>query len=193
MMYLARGRVSAVEKWLGKRRTIADRHFVASRDLIAKLGKIRIAAQTWGAAWNAAAARFQLIARDILAYAPLVGIPPAPSLHSEDAAFHRFVLTALGTRVMAEHVSLLVCRRAGGLQLPSFVESMVACVAQDCFPLLNGQTTAFLARDTLQEAMPFDPDEVDGYSGVVPHAVRFLAGYVMACRSQYQRTASSLA
>ena len=98
-------------------------------------------------------------------------------LHGEDAAFQRLVLAGLGTRSTAERASLLVKRSCAGLQVASVVEAAVASVAKDVLLLLNGNTTASaLARNSLREGMYLAPQETAGFVGVVPNAMRFLAG-----------------
>ena len=105
-------------------------------------------------AWDELAALYQLVARGVLSYAPLVGILDAESLHSEDAAFQKLVLSGLGARGTAERTSLLVSRSHAGLQLPSVVEAAVASVSKDTLLLLIGVSPAsFLARDSLREGM----------------------------------------
>ena len=120
----------------------------------------------------------QWIVGGSLNYAPLVGLPAAPSLHQEDAALHRLVLASLRTRITAEHVSLAAPRKFGGLALPSVTEMLVAAVPSDLLCLLNGSSqTSLLARDVLRQALQCDPSELDSHSGLVTDAVRFLAGY----------------
>ena len=64
------------------------------------------------------------------------------------------MLQGLGVRLSAERAGLLVSRAAGGLQLPSVVECMVARVACELLAPLNGSAQAStVARDSLLEGM----------------------------------------
>ena len=67
---------------------------------------------------------------------PLVGIPSPVSLHEEDAAFQRLVLSGLGVRSTAERVSLLAASHSGGLGARSVVGTLVASCASDLVVLL---------------------------------------------------------
>ena len=103
---------------------------------------------------------WQLVARGVLGYAPLMGIPSVQDLHSEDTAFFHMVTvtTGLGTRRTAERVSLTAQRSVGGLRLAYIVECAASSVASDLLSLLNGSTPASgLARNSLREAMRVVP------------------------------------
>ena len=139
------------------------------------------------------AALYQLVVRGVLSYAPLVGVLDAESLRSEDATFQRLVLSGLGARGTAERTSLLVSRSRAGLQLPSVVEAAVASVSKDTLLLLNGVSPAsLLARDSLREGMSLAPGAVEAFSGVLPNAMRFLAGYGVYVHVATDRTVSRL-
>ena len=176
--FVPRALLASEEKLLGKRGCIGDRHSLAAADVVAKLRKVRTMCQIRRASWDEASLIAQLFSRGIIAYCPLVGIPRSQDLHGEDAALHRLIVANLGTRITAERVSLVASRRAGGMQCPSLVESMVASVAQDLVILLNGSTTAaMLARDALREAMSVAPGVADNQGGMIALAIQFLAGY----------------
>ena len=101
---------------------------------------------------------WQLIARGVVGYAPLVGTPAPSHLHAEDSAFLLVVLARLGTRSSVDRMSLAAPRSVGGLQLASVVECVVGAVASELLFLLNGCTLASqLARDSLREVMMADP------------------------------------
>jgi hypothetical protein len=76
-------------------------------------------------------------------------------------------------------MGLLAQRAQGGLQAMSVVETAVAATATSLFWLLNGCTKASTAaRDSLKEATTEQShDTADDYKGIVPDAMRFLAGY----------------
>ena len=80
------------------------------------------------AGWEETVALFQMVARGVLGYAPLVGTMYPRDLHAEDAALQRLLLHGLHVRVSAEHMGLLVSRKQGGLQAPSMVEAVVSAV-----------------------------------------------------------------
>ena len=182
-----------VEKLLGKRGSICDRHSIAASDLLSRLRGVRHLASARRCSWDETAALYQLVVRGVLSYAPLVGIVDAAELHAEDAAFQRLVLSGLGTRGTAERTSLLARRARAGLQLPSVVEAAVAGVAKDVLLLLNGSSPAsLLARDSLREGMSLPPEAVVDFKGVVPNAMRFLAGYGIYIGVSTDRTVSRL-
>ena len=170
--------IDAVEKFLGKRGSVLDKHGAARGELEFRLLNIRAAARSQRASWDEVAAVIQLVVRGVLCYAPLVGLPSPSSLHSEDAAYHRLVLAGLGTRCSAERVSLLAPRSISGVQLSSAVESCIAATARDLLWVLNGQClSGTLARDALREAFMVPAEVADEFVGILPDAMRFLAGY----------------
>ena len=121
---------------------------------------------------------WQLIARGVVGYAPLVGTPPPALLHEEDTAFLLLVLSCLGSRSSVQRMSMTAPRSIGGLQLASVVECVVASVASELLFLLNGTTLASqLARDSLRAAMVCDLASPDIGLGLVSLAMDFLAGY----------------
>ena len=129
------------------------------------------------ASWDELATMWQLIARGIVGYAPLVGTPSPESLHAEDSAFALAILAGLRTRSSVERSSLTAPRCVGGLQTASVVECAVGAVSSELM-FLNGRTLASdLARDSLQEAMLSDPLTTDFTDGLVSKAMRFLSGY----------------
>lgn len=84
-------------------------------------------------------------------------------------------------------------RAAGGLQLPSVVECMVARVACELLALLNGSAQAStVVRDSLPEGMLVDPAVAVDFSGLVPNAMRFLAGYGMYVTTSTDRTVARI-
>ena len=160
--FIPRSHSDTMEKLLGKRGTIMDKHGQAREDVITKLRALHKVATMRRCRWDEVAMLFQLIARGIIAYAPLVVILNAPALRREDAALQRLVLTGLGVRQTAERMGLLVHRSHGGLQIMSVVECTVAAVAADLIALLNGRSDAAqLSRDALREAMAVSPDDVE--------------------------------
>ena len=175
---IPRSQATTVEKLLGKSVCIADRHSNARAETLSKLTRIRVGLCSRRAAWDEITTTMQLVHRGILGYAPLVGIPLAPSLHEEEAALHRLILHALATRNTAERVGLSCGRGCGGLQVASLVEGMVGAVARDVLALLNGSSmAALLARDSLRQAMQLPPSEAESTERAVVTAMRFLAGY----------------
>ena len=151
---------------------------MAAIDIITKVRSVRIRASAIRASWDELAAMWQLIARGIVGYVPLVGIPSPSNLHAEDNAFAVAVLAGLGSRVSVERSSFTAPRNVGGLQLASVVECAVGAVASELMFLLNGNTLAsVLARDALREAMLSDPLTTDFEDGLVLKAMRFLSGY----------------
>lgn len=129
----------------------------------------------------------------MISYGPLVGVPSAPALHQEESAFLRLVLAGLGSRETSERCSLLSSRKHGGLQLASVVEAMVSAVATDVILLLNGCSLASLvARDSVREGMEVDPDAADKFVGLIPNAMRFLAGYGLYVNVSTDRTVSRM-
>ena len=121
---------------------------------------------------------WQFIARGIVGYAPLVGIPSPVDLHAEDTAFSFSILAGLGTRSTAERFSLTAPRCVGGFQLASVMECVTGAVASELMFLLNGRTLASdIARDSLRDAMYADPFTTDFIYGLVPKAMAFLAGF----------------
>ena len=147
-------------------------------DIIAKVRAVRTRASAIRASWDEFAAMWQLIARGIIGYAPLVGIPSPSNLHAEDNAFALAILAGLGSRASVERSSFTAPRNVGGLQLASVVECAVGAVASELMFLLNGNTLAsVLARDALREAMLSDPLTTDFEDGLVLKAMRFLSGY----------------
>ena len=83
---IPRAHVDSVEKLLGKRGPIGDRHSVAAEDLLSRLKGVCAMATAKKCAWDEVAALYQLVVRAVLSYAPLVGVLDAGSLHSEDSA-----------------------------------------------------------------------------------------------------------
>ena len=109
---------------------------------------------------------WQLKARGIVGYAPLVGTRFPLDLHVEDIAFYYTILTGFGTRRTAERASFTAARSVGGLQLASLVECVVSGVASEILFILKGNILAScIARDTLREGMLTDPDEVNNSLG----------------------------
>ena len=78
--------------------TILDRHSLAAIDTMEKLMNLRSSISVGRAAWDEIAAMWQLIARGIVGYAPIVGTPLPKDLHLEDTTFYHSILTDLGTR-----------------------------------------------------------------------------------------------
>ena len=173
-----KAKMDTIEELLGKIGTIQDRHSLAAANTISKVRAVRIRASAIRASWDELATMWQLIARGIIGYAPLVGTPSPSSLHAEDNAFALAILAGLGTRASVERSSLTAPRSVGGLQLASVVECAVGSVSSELMFLLNGGTLASdLVRDALQEAMLSDPLTTDFSDGLVLKAMRFLSGY----------------
>jgi len=167
-----------IEKLLGKNGCVADHHSQAAIDTLAKLEGVRSLALIKRSSWDEAAMLIQLIARGYLAYCPLLGIPSPAQLHAADASMLRVLISSLGARSTVERVSLFASASIGGLQVCSMVESTVASVLRDLLYILNGVTTAStLARDSLHECLHLPPRAAIGWTGLVPKALRFLAGY----------------
>ena len=175
---LPRSQADQVDVLLGKRGTPMDRHSLASQDLVDKLAAVRQRIACKCCSWDEGLAMIQMIIGGILSYAPLIGIPPPATLHQEDAALHRFLLSSLGTRITAEHVSVSASRKVGGLGAPLLTDLLVAAVAADLVTLLNGTAPASLvARDTLRQALVCSAEELPRHAGTLTDAMRFLAGY----------------
>ena len=135
----------------------------------------------------------QLIARGVIKYAPLVGVPSALSVHAEETAFIRRSHHAFNASVTTEHAGMFARRSAGGAQLPSVVEGIVAAVARDLVNLLYGVTTASkAARDTLRQFMFLDPTTAERSAGLVQNAMRFLSGDRVFLSVSTDRTVSRL-
>ena len=126
-----RAHLDTIEKLFGKRGTIGDRHSLAAADTISKIRGLRYRFASIRASWDEAAIMWQLIARGIVGYAPLVGTPAPMHLRSEDSAFLLSVLARLGTRSSVDRMSFTAPRGVGGLQLASVVECVVGAVASD--------------------------------------------------------------
>lgn len=172
-----RAQADTISKLLGKRGSILDRHSLAAMDTVSKIRALRFRASTIRASWDELATMWQLIARGIVGYAPLVDTPSPADLHAEDTAFLYSILAGMGARSTTERPSLTAPRCVGGLQLPSIVECVVGAVASEPMFLLNGRTLATdIARDSLKEAMYVDPNTVDLTYGLVLKAMAFLAG-----------------
>ena len=131
---------------------------MAAADTIAKIRALRSRAVSIRASWDELATMWQLIARGIVGYAPLVGTPAPTNLNTEDTAFSLAVLAGLGTRSSVERSSFTAPRCVGGLQLASVVECVVGAVASELMFLLHGSTLASeLARDSLRDACSLTP------------------------------------
>lgn len=166
------------ERLLGKRGSVLDRHSLAAADLLGTFDAARRRLSMKHCTWDECVALYQWIVRGVAGYAPLVGIPSPVSLHEEDAAFQRLILSGLGIRSTAERVSLLAASHSGGLGAPSVVETLVASCASDLVVLLSGVSTASLvARDSLRYAMSVPAEEIEALDGLVVRAFRFLSGY----------------
>ena len=147
--FLPQGLEDKVEKLLGKRGIVGDRHSLSGEDLMAKFESARRRLSVRYCSWDECLGLYQWIMRGVVGYVPLVGIPPAVSLHDEDASFQRqpwgFDRRQSGFAVAIQD---------GGLGAPSAVESVVASVASDLILLLSGVSTASpVARDSLRYAM----------------------------------------
>ncbi|CAE7204856.1 unnamed protein product [Symbiodinium sp. CCMP2592] len=190
---LPRSHADSMEKLLGKRGTIINKHDTAAQDLLDKLSQLRQRMAFRNCDWDEIAAAFQLIGRGYISYAPLVGIPSPTSLHLQDADLQLLILKRLQVRCSVERVSLLAPREIGGVQLPSMVEAMVAAVGSDLLLLLNGKTTSSgLARAELRMAMQLDPDAASAHQGIVCRAMVFLAGYGIYLSVSTERLLSRL-
>eukprot|EP00439_Symbiodinium_sp_Y106_P048881 s5598_g6.t1 len=175
---LPRSHAPDIAALLRKRGTALDRHSIASQDTEEKLAAVRLRVSCKCCSWDEALSMVQLILGGILGYAPLIGLPSPSTLHLEDAALHRLILSSLGTRVTAEHVSLSAPRSVGGLGLPLLTDLMVASAASDLLILLNGTApTSLVARDTLRQALMSTPADLPQHAGTITNSMRFLAGY----------------
>ena len=175
---LPRSRGDQVDKLLGKHGTPLDRHSLASEDLLGRLPSARQRLAAKHCSWDETLAMMQWVLGGVLNYAPLIGLPAPADAHREDAAFHRLILSGLGVRRTAEHVSLSAPRSSGGLGAPLISELLVAAVASDVLLLLNGvEQAAAVARDTIRQAMDCPPHEVPDHAGLLSNALHFLAGY----------------
>ena len=76
--FVPRAYSDTVEKLLGKRGTIEDRHSLAAGDTVSKINGLPLRIGIIRASWDEAAGMWQLIARGVVGYAPLVGTPPPP-------------------------------------------------------------------------------------------------------------------
>ena len=121
---------------------------------------------------------WQLIAKGIVGYAALVGIPLPADLHATDNAFSFSILAGLGALAATERSSFTAPRTVGGFQLASVVECVTGAVASEDMFILNGRTLApGIARESLKDARYADPNTTDFTHGLVPKAMAFLAGY----------------
>ena len=96
--FVPRSFADSLEKLLGKRGTILDRHTTASVDTVERISALRSRIATMHASWDEAAMMWQLIARGVVGYVPVVGTPSPSSLHDEDTSFLLLVLSRLGAR-----------------------------------------------------------------------------------------------
>ena len=71
--FVPRSFADSLEKLLGKRGTILDRHSIASVDTIERISALRIRIASMHASWDEAAMMLQIIARGIVGYVPVVG------------------------------------------------------------------------------------------------------------------------
>ena len=143
-----------------------DRHSLASQDLVEKLAAVRQRIACKCCSWDEGLAMIQMIIGGVLSYAPLIGIPPPVALHQEDATLHRLLLSSLGTRTTAEHVSLSASRKVGGLGVPLLTDLLLAAVAADIIVLLSGTAPASLvARDTLRQALLCSAADLPRHAG----------------------------
>lgn len=174
---IPRSNLDDVEKLLGKRGTITDKHSLAAADTLVKIAKIRKGLMARRCSWDEISEALQVIVQGVLCYAPLVGTPSPSALHVEDQAFQRMVLQDMRVRNTVESASLLAPVSAGGVQCPSLIECNVTAVARDLLILLCGSTPcAQLARDALRQSMQGAPPR-DAKQGLVARACDFLAGY----------------
>ena len=173
-----RSHADTVEKLLGKRGQVSDRHSHARADLMLKVKGVIRSLRSSRAPWDECAITIQLRIRGVINYCPLIGIPRPVELHAEDGSLQRLLLHAFATRDTSERIGLLARQQVGGAQLPSVVESMVAAVMRDVLALINGTSPASqIARDTLRQAMVMAPCLSADHTGVVTSALRFLSGY----------------
>ena len=92
---------------------VLDRHTLSAADLLGTFAAARRRLSMKYCTWDECVALYQWIVRGVAGYAPLVGIPSPVSLHEEDAAFQRLLLSGLGVRSTAERVSLLAASQSG--------------------------------------------------------------------------------
>ena len=176
--FLPRGDHARIDRLLGKRGVLFDRHSLPAEDLLSKFAAARRRLSAKHCSWDECLALYQWVMRGAASYVPLVGIPAPVSLHEEDACFQRLLLSALGVRSTAERVSLLAAFHIGGLGAPSVVETLVASCASDLITLLSGSSTASLvARDSLRHALLLPPQQAEDWDGLVVRGMRFLSGY----------------
>lgn len=176
--FLPRGDHARIDRLLGKRGVLFDRHSLPAEDLLSKFAAARRRLSAKHCSWDECLALYQWVMRGAASYVPLVGIPAPVSLHEEDACFQRLLLSALGVRSTAERVSLLAASHIGGLGAPSVVETLVASCASDLITLLSGSSTASLvARDSLRHALLLPPQQAEDWDGLVVRGMRFLSGY----------------
>ena len=88
--------VSDIEKLLGKRGCVKDKHGCAREDLKERVNGLRAMIAAKRLSWDEAVAVMQMIVCGILSYAPLVGTPGPEFLHTEYAAFQRLILSRFG-------------------------------------------------------------------------------------------------
>ena len=88
--FVPRAYSDTIEKLLGKRGTIEDRHSLAAGDIVSKINGLRLRIGIIRASWDEAAAMWQVIARGVVGYAPLVGTPSSCPL---TRGRHRFFVT----------------------------------------------------------------------------------------------------
>ena len=176
--FLPRGDHARIDRLVGKRGVLFDRHSLPAEDLLSKFAAARRRLSAKHCSWDECLALYQWVMRGAASYVPLVGIPAPVSLHEEDACFQRLLLSALGVRSTAERVSLLAASHIGGLGAPSVVETLVASCASDLITLLSGSSTASLvARDSLRHALLLPPQQAEDWDGLVVRGMRFLSGY----------------
>lgn len=176
--FLPRGDHARIDRLLGKRGVLFDRHSLPAEDLLSKFAAARRRLSAKHCSWDECLALYQWVMRGAASYVPLVGIPAPVSLHEEDVCFQRLLLSALGVRSTAERVSLLAASHIGGLGAPSVVETLVASCASDLITLLSGSSTASLvARDSLRHALLLPPQQAEDWDGLVVRGMRFLSGY----------------
>ena len=188
---IARVQVESIEKLLGKRGAVKDRHSKAREDVMSRIAAVRKSLVVRRASWDEIPADMQLVIRGVMGYAPLIGPAQAPSLHLEEAEFQRLLLQMLGVRGTVERVSLLARRTKCGAQLMSVVECAVSAMAR--VNLLNGDTqAALLARDSLRHDMFVGPAQAESQQGLVTQAMRLLAGYGVYISVSTDRTACRL-
>eukprot|EP00439_Symbiodinium_sp_Y106_P055377 s232_g7.t1 len=166
------------EVLLGKRGTLGDKHSLAIEDLLKSMRRATQRIAFKRCSWDEATALMQWIVGGILSYAPLIGIPPAEDVHTEDLAFQRLLLNTVGSRSTAERASLLAPKAFGGLGAPCLVELLLSSVASGVLLLLNGTSqVALIARDTLKQAFESPPSQLDCQDGTLLRALKLLAGY----------------